>query len=250
MSFRIIFELEPPRAPDLKKVLKQIEIFGPIVDAFLVPDNHLGLPALSSLAVALEVRSQGYRPIVCINARDRNHLRLASDLLTLRAYGIDEVLFLYGDRIPHGRTGLKVRDMLTDEAGEGLRKGVAAVIGKSLRWKAKADFLMTQLAFGRSKAGYWREAQGFPHPLYCGVIGLPDGEMARKILNNIPDLDLPPGYLEAFKGDTEAGFKAAIAELDELYVSGIDGAQLVVPAGWRRFAELLEEWAESRGLRR
>jgi 5,10-methylenetetrahydrofolate reductase len=249
MSFRLIFELEPPRVADLRKVHRQIEIFGPIVDAILVPDNHLGQPALSSVVLALEIRNHGFKPIVALNARDRNFIRLKSDLLTLRAYEIEEVLFLYGDEIPDGRSALRVRDMIDDEAGNGLRKGVLATIGRSLGWREKADYLLTKLDFGRAKAGYWRESVGFSQPLYCGVIALPDVDMARKILGNIPDLTLPPGYVESLEEDEESGFRAAIQELDELYRSGIDGAQLVVPSKRRRFAEMIEEWTSTRGLR-
>ncbi|MGH7425927.1 MAG: methylenetetrahydrofolate reductase, partial [Candidatus Methylomirabilales bacterium] len=161
-------------------MFRQIEIFGPIVDAILVPDNHLGRPALSSLVIALEVRNLGFKPLVAINARDRNHLRLQSDLLTLRAYEIDEVLFLYGDRIEAGRCRLTVRDMLDDQVCMGLRRGVVASIGRPLGWRRSADFLVTKLAFRRAGAGYWREREGFPHPVYCGVIALSDGVMARR----------------------------------------------------------------------
>lgn len=249
MTFRLIFELEPPRTPDLKRVIRQIEILGPVVDAILVPDNHLGHPALSSLALAIEVRSHGFRPIVALNARDRNRLRLQSDLLTLRAYDIEEVLLLSGDRVEGVPRTLTVREMLEDEAGLGIRKGVLATIGRRLAWRGGADFLVTKLDFGRAQAGYWREAEGFAHPLYCGVIALPDGAMARRVIDNIPDLEPPAGFLEAFERDGDAGFVAAIAELDDLYHSGIDGAHLVVPAGRRRFAEMLEQWIEDRPVR-
>lgn len=249
MSFRLIFEIGVPREPDLKKVLRQIEIFSPVVDTILIPDNHLGLAALSSVAVGIEVRNHGAKPLVALNARDRNLRRLRSDLLTLQAYGIEEVLFVYGDHVDGQRSNLTVKQMLAEENAAPFRKGVTAVVGKPLGWRRNADFLMTQLAFGRSKAGYWREAQAFNHSLYCGVIALPNRELARKYLGNIPDLDLPKAYLDAFDNDGEAGLKAAIAELDELHRSGVDGAHLVVPANWIRFSELLEEWAMSKGLR-
>ena len=241
-SFRLIYELAAPRTPDIKKVQKQIEIFGPVVDAIFVPDNHLGLPAMSSVALGIEIKSQGFSAIVGLNARDRNSLRLASDLVTLKAYGIDEVVFLYGDPITEGRSDLTVKKMLAHPEGAGVRRGVAAAIGMPLRWKEKADFLMTQLAFGRGKAGYWREAYGFPHPLYCGVIALRDGQMARKVFDNIPDLEPPDGYMTKIEQDETWGFQAALAELDELRRAGIDGSQIVVPAGWNRFAQLLSDW--------
>lgn len=249
MTFRLIFEIEPPRVPDLGKIASQIDIFGPIVDAFLVPDNHLGLPAMSSLTIALEVRNRGFKPIVALNARDRNHLRFKSDILTLKAYGIDDVLLLYGDPIDHGRSSLNVRQMLSDPMVEGMNRGVAATIGRPLRWRASADFLFTQLEFGRGKAGYWREAEGFSQPLYCGVIALADLRLARKVIGNIPGLEPPSGFFESFNDDPDAGFHAAIAELDDLYRSGVDGAQLVVPAARRRFAAMLEDWISDRGIR-
>lgn len=243
MSFRLIYELAAPREPDIKKVQRQIEIFGPVVDTIFVPDNHLGLPAMSSVAIAIEVKAQGFKPMVGLNARDRNHLRLASDLLTLKAYGIDEVVFLYGDPIDHGRTGLKVREMLAVPQGDGLKRGVAAEIGKPLGFKRSADFLMTQLAFGRAKAGYWREAVGFPHPVYCGVIAIDSERTAKRVFSNIPGLDPPDGYLAAIATDSQSGFRAALDELSELRKAGIDGAQIVVPSGWLRFSEMLADWS-------
>ena len=244
MSFRLIFEVAVPREPEIKKVIRQLEIFSGVVDTFLVPDNHLGLAALSSVALAIEVRNQGFKPLVALNARDRNLRRLKSDLLTLQAYGIDEVLLVYGDSVDEDRSGLTVRRMLKEAGDMGLRAGVAASVGRPLGWRTRADFLVTQLAFGRSSAGYWREAHGFRQPVYCGVVGLPNADLARRYLGNIPGLDLPEGYLDAFEADGEAGLKAAIQELSDLKRSGIDGAHLVVPAEWRRFSDLLGAWKE------
>jgi 5,10-methylenetetrahydrofolate reductase len=101
--FRLIYEVEPPREADTTKFFRQIEIFRDVVDAVLIPDNHLGRPALSSVALGIKACEYGVQPIVAINARDRNHLRLRSDLMTLKAFGVEEVLLLYGDRIEHGR---------------------------------------------------------------------------------------------------------------------------------------------------
>lgn len=246
MSFRLIFELEPPRRPDLARVRRQIEIFGPITDAILVPDNHLGLPAISSVAIALDIRRAGYKPIVAINARDRNLLRLESDLLTLQAYGIDEVLYLYGDNIKEGRSTLTVREMLAATETFQISKGVLAAPGQPLSWRAAADFLLTSLDFGRDEVGTWKQSLEVTKPVYCGVLALPDVIMAQKILANIPDLTLPGRYLSRLEEDEDYGFKAAIEELDHLCQAGMDGAQLVVPANRRRFAEMLTDWSSGR----
>ncbi|MGH2771984.1 MAG: methylenetetrahydrofolate reductase [Actinomycetota bacterium] len=249
MVFRLIFEIEPPRQPDLDRLRRQAEIFGPLVDAILVPDNHLGRPAMSSVAIAIELKKMGFNPVVGLNARDRNFLRLESDLLTLQAYGIDEVLFLYGDPIARGRTGLQVKNMLSTAEAAGFKKGALAQIGRPLGWRSKADFLLTKLDFGRSRAGKWKAGEGFTQPLYCGVLALPDVTMARKILKNIPDLRLPSGYLEEFERDGDHGFKTALDELDQLVECGVNGAQLVVPAHRRQFADLLKKWKSGRGIK-
>ena len=56
----------------------------------------------------------GGRSIACLNARDRNLLGFRRDLLTAAAYGVDQFLFVYGDRPSIGaRTGqLTVRSMI------------------------------------------------------------------------------------------------------------------------------------------
>jgi methylenetetrahydrofolate reductase (NADPH) len=249
VSFRLIYELEPPREPDLRKVRWQIDVMGPGVDAILIPDNHLGRAALSSVALAIEVQNKGFTPLVALNARDRNRLRLKSDLMTLRAYGVEEVLLLHGDRSVDEQWRLTVREMLEEESGDGLRRGVVANVGKPLGWRQKADFVFTKLAFGSADFPSWRANAGFAGDVYCGVIALSDRSIAKKVLQNIPDLNEPTGYLAAFDNDDEAGFTAALSELDRLLDSGADGAHLVVPAGRLRFAERLDEWATSKGTR-
>jgi hypothetical protein len=248
MGFRVIFELAPPREPDLRKVRAQIELFGPIAHAILVPDNHLGQPAMSSVAIALEVKARGFRPIAALNARDRNRLRLCSDLVTLRAYGVEEVLFLYGDPVEGQRSGLTVRQMLGEPAGDGLRRGVVATLGEPLGWRARADFLVTRLDLGGPPAGLGQPVGNPAKPVYCGTLALAGVETARKVLANLPALAPPPGYLEAFDHDDEAGFHAALDTLDRLRTCGVDGAHLVVPVRRRRFARLLEAWMAERGL--
>lgn len=246
MSFRLIYEIEPPRDATLTKFFRQLEIFGGVVDAVLIPDNHLGQAALSSVVLAIEALKWGAQPIVALNARDRNHLRLQSDLLTLRAFGIEEVLLLFGDSIEAGRTDLSVRRMLEHEAGEGLRRGVVAPLTKALAWRRGADFLVTQLgSAGLASVSLLRE-QNWSKPIYGGTCALPTRAMAAKVVAAIPGFTVPDGFLASFEGDPEVGFRFALECLDDLCSGGVDGAHIVVPAGRLRFAELLGQWAAAR----
>src|SRR5580692_6536476 len=114
--FEIVCEIEPPTRPDLKHVRHQIGVLSPVADAFLIPDNHIGRATVSSIAVAHEVALMGGRAIACLNARDRNVLGFRRDLLTAAAYGVDEFLFVYGDRPETGARSddLTVRAMMTE----------------------------------------------------------------------------------------------------------------------------------------
>src|ERR1700754_10656 len=145
--FEVICEIEPPTRPDLKHVRHQIGTLSKVADTFLVPDNHIGRATVSSVAVAHEVEQMGGRSIACLNARDRNLLGFRRDLLTAAAYGVDQFLFVFGDRPTSGdRTDqLTVRSMITElrtfseqhrsTPGQPFRVGVAAGRGPLPAWK-------------------------------------------------------------------------------------------------------------------
>src|SRR5450432_4930251 len=101
-QFEIVCEIEPATSPDLTRVRHQIGVLAPFVSSFLIPDNHIGRATVSSVAVAHEVEAMGGRAIACLNARDRNLLGLRRDLLTAAAYGVDQFLFVYGDKPSQG----------------------------------------------------------------------------------------------------------------------------------------------------
>src|SRR6476660_7170037 len=113
-AFEIICEVEPATRPDIMHVRHQIGVMSRIATSFLIPDNHIGRATVSSIAVAREVALMGGRSIACLNARDRNILGFRRDLLTAAAYGVGELLLVYGDRPETGRRSddLTVRSMI------------------------------------------------------------------------------------------------------------------------------------------
>ena len=156
--FELICEIEPPTTPDLNHVRDQIGALEPVASAFLIPDNHIGRATVSSVAVAHEVELMGGRSIACLNARDRNLLGLQRDLLTAAAYGVDQFLFVYGDKpATGGRAGeLNVRDH--DRRGTVVRRTARAEPGPAVprrcrrrAWapfrpgNCEADFLFVQV---------------------------------------------------------------------------------------------------------
>src|SRR4051794_2931266 len=200
MTFELVCEIEPPTTPDLKHVRHQIGTMSKIAHSFLIPDNHIGRATVSSVAVAHEVEAMGGRSIACLNARDRNLLGFRRDLLTAAAYGVDQFLFVYGDRPTSGaRTGqLNVRSMIeelrafpTAPGAQPFRAGVSAGAGPLPAWKQDADFLFSQVRFSLDEMLEWRSTIAFDGPVYAGVMVVPSVGMARKIGADIKQLAVP-----------------------------------------------------------
>ena len=247
--FAVICEIEPATRPDLVRVRRQIGVLGTVAGAFLIPDNHIGRATVSSIAVAHEVAQMGGRAIACLNARDRNTLGFRRDLLTASAYGVDEFLFVYGDRPESGRRSddLTVRTMI-DEArafaaanGGRIEIGVATRLAPLPAWKAEADTLFTQVAFSLDDLLAWRETVHFDGPVYAGVMVVASAQMGRKLSSDIAQLAVPNELIERVERDRDAGVDAACELVAEIRQSGaFDGVHLVSVARYREVAARLE----------
>jgi len=251
--FEIVCEIEPPTRPDLMHVRHQIGVMSKVASAFLIPDNHIGRATVSSVAVAHEVEQMGGRSIACLNARDRNLLGFRRDLLTAAAYGVDQFLFVYGDRPTSGaRTGqLNVRSMIeelrTFPADNALvtarpfRAGVAAGSGPLPDWKRDADFLFAQVRFSLDELLEWRSQIEFDGPVYAGVMVVPSVAMGRKIGADIKQLEVPGVWLEAIERDPAAGVALACDLVEGVRESGaFDGVHLIPVSKYREVAARLE----------
>lgn len=244
-TFKILCEIEPPTVPDLAIVREQIALLHARCEAFLVPDNHLGRATVSSIAVAHEVEYLRGRAVACLNARDRNLLGFRRDLLTAQAYGVQELLLVYGDEPTVGeRAPMTVRAMLDEvrEFAPGLRVGLTADIGAPLpAWKQRADFLCTQVSFDVAKVAHWREATAFDGEVYSGVIVLASEKMGLRLVSTIPGFEVPDALLAALRDDRNAGVDAAMATITELRATGVvDGVHLVPGRRYRQVAAALE----------
>lgn len=252
-DFEIVCEVEPATRPDLMHVRHQIGVMSKVASSFLIPDNHIGRATVSSVAVAHEVGLMGGRAIACLNARDRNVLGFRRDLLTAAAYGVDEFLFVYGDRPETGSRSddLTVRSMI-DEArrfaaepglSEGsLRVGVTSRLGTLPSWKRDADFLFVQVSFSVSALLDWRASVDVQGPVYAGVMAPASATMARKLTADIPELAVPHDLVRALDADRDAGVDFACSMVRDLRDSGaFDGVHLVPVSRYRDIAVRLEQ---------
>jgi len=249
-SFEIVCEIEPPTRPDLMHVRHQIGVLSEISAAFLIPDNHIGRATVSSVAVAHEVGLMGGRSIACLNARDRNLLGFRRDLLTAAAYGVDEFLFVYGDRPSSGRrtAQLTVRSMIDElrsfpiePTGRPFRVGVTTATGSVPAWKRDADFLFAQVCFSLEDALSRRAVIDFDGPVYAGVLVVPSAAMAVKLAADVPQLAVPDRWIDAIDRDPSAGIDLACQLVTDIRESGVyDGVHLIPVSRYREVAARLE----------
>jgi 5,10-methylenetetrahydrofolate reductase len=219
---------------------------------FLIPDNHIGRATVSSIAVAHEVIQMGGRAIACLNARDRNTLGFRRDLLTAAAYGVEEFLFVYGDRPESGRRSddLTVRAMIGEARrfaeqhqprGEGLRIGVASTLKPVPAWKREADFLFAQVGFSVDRLVEWRASIDFAGPVYAAVMVVASVQMAVKLSSDFPQLAVPAWLVERIEHDSEAGTDFACEMVCQIRDSGaFDGVHLIPVRRYRDVVRRLE----------
>jgi 5,10-methylenetetrahydrofolate reductase len=251
--FQVVCEIEPPTLPDLMHVRHQIGTLSKVADTFLIPDNHLGRATVSSVAVAHEVQAMGGRSIACLNSRDRNLLGFRRDLLTAAAYGVDQFLFVYGDKPTSGdRTGeLTVRTMIEEvralpgnaafAAVRPFRVGAAAALRPLPAWKRAADFMFLQVGFSLEALLQWREANPVDVPVFAGVMVLASETHARRLAAAIPDIDIPAKLVEQIGSDRLVGVETTCELVLQIRDSGaFDGVHLVPVARYREVAARLE----------
>ena len=220
--FEIVCEIEPPTRPDLMHVRHQIGVLSKVASAFLIPDNHIGRATVSSVAVAHEVEQMGGRSIACLNARDRNLLGFRRDLLTAAAYGVDQFLFVYGDRPTSGaRTGqLTVRSMIEElRAFPAEHADADAPVPRRRRRRRRArcprgsatpTSCSRRCASRSTRCSSGARGIEFDGPVYAGVMVVPSVAMARKIGADIQQLAVPDAWLAAIERDPSAGVDARV----------------------------------------
>ena len=215
-QLEIICEVEPATRPDLMHVRHQIGVMSRVASAFLIPDNHIGRATVSSIAVAHEVKLMGGRSIACLNARDRNILGFRRDLLTAAAYGVDEFLFVYGDRPETGSRSddLSVRTMIAearrfaDRPGPGPGPFASAWPPASDRCPPGSARPTSSSPRSASRPATFSSGGAsieFAGPVFAGVMVMPGATMARKLSADIPELAVPEPIIEMLDRDPNGG---------------------------------------------
>ena len=251
-SFEIVCEIEPATRPDLQRVRLQIGTLAAVADAFLVPDNHIGRATVSSVAVAHEVGAMGARAIACLNARDRNVLGFRRDLLTAAAYGVDEFLFVYGDRPSAGARvePLSVKDMIrevrTFETGKKFRVGITSGSAPIAELEAGSRLLFRADRLRRRRARPLAGHRGVRGQGVRGCDRAREPSMARKLSSDLRDVAIPDTVQARLEREPRGGVELACDLVDEIRDrGGFDGVHLIPVGRYRETAALLEARARS-----
>jgi hypothetical protein len=102
-ALAMTLQVPPPLSAQVEDFVAQVGEQAGLFDAVLVADAPAGAVALSSLAMAVLFKRAGIETIVQLSGRDRNRLALQSDLLSLGALGLPNLLV---DMRPITRTSL------------------------------------------------------------------------------------------------------------------------------------------------
>ncbi|MEZ5207861.1 MAG: hypothetical protein R2690_12980 [Acidimicrobiales bacterium] len=155
---------------------------------------------------------------------DRNLLGFRRDLLTAAAYGVEEFLFVYGDRPETGRRSddLTVRTMIdtartfAEEQSLPIRIGVSCGLGPCRPGSTTPMSVPPGVLRPRHHApvAIRRHVAG---AVYAGVMALPSAGMARKISTDVPQLAMVVDRLEA---DPDAGVDLAVDLVTEVRATG------------------------------
>ncbi len=238
----------------------QAELFMDRVDAVQVLDNPLAWVHMSPVAAAALLLEAGLDPVPTLTCRDRNRIALMSDLLGLRALGVESLVLWRGRRVgPNhalhpstvfdmtGRELIAMAAGLSEEipgprfligAGARVQRVRPNWTGESLsaRCAAGAGFLQTQLCFDVDLLRHWLEALvglrlTWRSSVVVSLAVLPSAKTARWVSEQMSDSAIPEhiiGRLES-AADPLAEGVAICAETMRAVAAlpGVSGIHLV-----------------------
>lgn len=232
-EFVVTTEFEPPKGTDLSGFREKARRLAGVVHAANVTDNQSARMRMAPWGGALALLEAGIDPVLQVTARDRNRMALQSDLLAASAFGVRQVLALFGDPIKIGdhAEAKDVYDVDTggllslvsalnggrDSKGNELSgatdlwAGAAAspdnpdaarvegqVQGFVKKVEAGARFFQTQAVYSAERVGAFMarpEVKGAGRPVLAGVMVLKSARMARFVNEKIPGIFVPDAFI-------------------------------------------------------
>jgi methionine synthase I (cobalamin-dependent)/5,10-methylenetetrahydrofolate reductase len=274
-TFVITVEVDPPRGAQDRRELdgcRRLREAG--VDAVDVADNPLARLRMSPWAMCARIQSEvGLETVLHFTTRDRNLVRVQSDLLAVHALGVRNVLVLRGDPpqmgdypnatavsdvTPSGLVRLiKEFNRGRDQSGNPIGAPTAFTVGVALnlaaadldrevrvlerKVRAGADFICTMPVYDPEMLDrFLRVAGGLPLPTLVGVLPLVSHRHAEFLHNEVPGFHVPDWVRERMRLAADAraeGIRIARDLIDA--IRGRVGGVYLIPS-FGRFDAVLE----------
>ncbi len=259
-STAISVELALGAASGAADVAAQADMLRGRVDGVQVLDSPLAWTQMSVVAASSLLLQAGLDPLPMLTCRDRNRIGLLSDLLGLRALGVESVLLGRGRRVGkrhalHASTVFDMtgRELIAMAAGLGedvpggdlfigtgakAHRARAGWTADSLRARgeAGAQFLMTQLCFDVGLLRHWLDAlvaarQTWRYSVVVSLAAFPSASTARWVRDNLRDSRIPDAIiqrLETADDPAEEGVAICAEAMREVAaLPGVSGIHLM-----------------------
>ncbi|MBN2010182.1 bifunctional homocysteine S-methyltransferase/methylenetetrahydrofolate reductase [candidate division KSB1 bacterium] len=225
-KFVTCIEINPPRSPDVTKVLTSCRMIRDAgVDAVNIPDGPRASARMSPLALAALIQSQvKIDTILHYTCRDRNILGMQSDLLGAAALGLRNILSVTGDPPKLGDYPtatavfnvdaiglLRIASNLNngnDLAGNPIEKGTSFFLGAGAnpgainfdeeinrlhqKIDAGAQYILTQPLFDmRYFDRFMDKVAHINVPILAGILPLASFRNAEFLHNEVPGMEIP-----------------------------------------------------------
>ncbi|MDO8531897.1 MAG: methylenetetrahydrofolate reductase [Dehalococcoidia bacterium] len=277
-KFLVTAEVNPPKGVDLTKLLADVALLKPHVDAVNVTDQSASAMRMGAIGVAARIRQMGIEPILQVTCRDRNRIALQADLLAAVALGVENILCLTGDPVGIGdhpnatpvfdiRNSSQLLEVATtlmrghDLSGNALlgaprfvlgaatNPGVEDMDAEARRAEDKvqkgACFLQSQAVFEPDV--FIRFMQRLRHlnaPVLAGVILLKSAAMARHMNEHVPGIRITEAVIEEMDRATDrVAASVAIAARTIAAIRPYCRGVHIMAIGWERYIPTVLEKA-------
>lgn len=252
--FVVTVEVDPPRGVHDRKELDGCRrLFEAGVDAIDVSDNPMARLRMSPWAMCARIQSDvGLETVLHFTTRDRNLIRLQSDLLAVHALGVRNILVLRGDPPQMGDypTATALSDVKPsglvklikdfnqgrDVAGNSIGLPTTFTVGVALnlaapdpdkeakilerKIRAGADFVCTMPVYEPEVLDrFTRLLGGMPIPLLVGILPLAGYRHAEFLHNELPGFSVPGWVRERIRKAGVDGREEGVRIAQELFMA-------------------------------
>ena len=249
--FVLTVEVLPPRGTQEGPELEACQLLRQAgADTINVPDNPMARLRMSPWAMCLRIQTDvRMETVLHFTTRDRNLVRMQSDLLALHALGIRNILVLRGDPPQLGDypSATAVSDVKPsglirlikqfneghDLAGNDLGQATTFLVGAALnmgardldrelrgleqKLRAGVDFLCTMPIFEPATLDRVLDRIGpLPVPLLVGILPLHGLRHAEFLHNEVPGMVIPSALRDAFRAAPRNGREVGLRFAGEL----------------------------------